>query len=423
MLQVVELHLHDVTVVSGVAEAAQFLPGHNNPGLIPTLPCAVERSRAIKGPPVRIMIDEGYGVGRTLLWVALYGQFSSFVLFNLTSAHAPQWTIQIAAACFTLVDVALPFTYDISRHAIAVSVVVFLFPVTRPVKFILLAHNAGPLAAVKSYRLFTLLASLPVIPARVLPAHVRSRVPAYEVTSRALLEIAAALVTVVLGCVLMRAFPPVTSSTVRTRFAHLMMFSGFLVFVLDGCAALATAMGAGPVARPFNSYLQSESVADWWRHRWDTVISLTLRMSVYEPLTKWLRTQSSADIATAVRIAPALATFIASALVHEYTFLAINRHYRGLGQVSKFFLVQPFLSAAEQPVLAAMDRVSASQRVKRGLQLGITLTLVLGSVWWLWCPTYDPPVSRANERTSDAVLNLAGLCPVTKHCVERRNHA
>lgn len=365
------------------------------------------------------MIDEGYGIGYTLLWVALYGQLSAILLFKLSQGQAPPWQLTLAVTICTAVDVAIPFTYDVSRHAIAVAVVVFLFPVTRPAKMILLTYDAGPLATVKTFRKFTLLMSLPVVPTRILPGHVQSRVPAYRVTGQAMLEMAAALLTVLAGCVVMRAYPPVPSPVFRTRLAHLMMFAGFLVFVLDGCAALATALRAGPVVRPFNSYLLSESVADWWRHRWDTVISLTLRMSVYEPLTRWLRTKSSADVATAVRIAPALATFIASALVHEYTFVAINRHFSGVGQVSKFFLIQPFLSAGEAPLLAGMDRVSASPRIKRGMQLAVTLTVVLSSVWFLWCPTYDPPVSLANERTSDAVLNLVGLCGMVKHCVER----
>ena len=367
------------------------------------------------------MSEHDFGLGLTVLWLC-YGLLSSLALLKLRSAGASKRACVTLASCLTVVDLIIPLTYDVAvEHEIAVSVVLFLFPVTRPTKLLLYAVGSGPLAHAEDTKTFLLLAVLPVVPLRCLPHRVQQRMRVYQLASARALELSGAVVAVLAGALLMRMYAPVPVPTLRTRVGHVASFVGFLMVLLDGSAALATALGAGPVVTPFNSFLLATSVHDWWRYRWDTIIALTLRMSVYDPVATQLTTNGARR---GPQVLPALLTFVASAAVHEYSCYAVSRQLASIGQVSKFFLAQPVLMAAERPLQRGARALLKLVGVTDGtsaavVQHVVTITLVAGSVYYLWCPSYDRPVSTANEGVADAVLRAIGLCSSVPYCDSR----
>jgi Membrane bound O-acyl transferase family len=363
------------------------------------------------------MTDDA-GLTTTALWLA-YGLASSLALYQLRALRASTGLKLACATLFSVIDLLVPFTFRGAQDAIAISVVVFLFPVCRPTKLLLYALDQGPLAIQHSIQQYVLTASLPIIPLRCLPERVQRRMRVLQPSAWTVCKMAVAVGGVLLGALMTRAYEPVSGSTVRSCFAHIISFVGFLVLLLEGAAVAALALGSEPLVRPFNSFLMAASINDWWSFRWDTVISLTLRLSVYDPLT-WLVLRLGGDPSTA-KIVPGLATFGMSALVHEYTLFALTRNVQGIGQVSKFFLVQPILVVVEHLLRRSfrwmLTRASVwHHNTEKALAHAITVCLVLGSVCIWWCPAYDPPVSIANERVADAVLRLAGLCEQAPYC-------
>lgn len=357
------------------------------------------------------------GVLETLAWVA-YGLASAASLRALKAGKAST-AVQVAAAlAFCAVDLYVPFTYATREHQVAVAVVLFLFPVVRPAKLVLYALGDGPLAAGRTLREHLVLSALPVIPLRCLPAGVRARMQQYGNTVKSGLHLLTACLSIVAGAVLLRWHAPAPSPTFHTRLGHMLAFVGFMVAVMDGAAALATAAGAGPVVRPFNAFWRATSLTDWWSYRWDTVVALTLRMSVFEPALAQI--QRTSKYRPALKSAAGVATFALSAAIHEYSVEA-QGHVWQRGQMTAYFLMQPGLIVLErclhQAIEAACDAARVSSAAYRRVACrAVTIALVVAPVWYVWCPAYDPPMSDVNANVSRAVLQMVGLCGAMPHC-------
>ena len=358
-----------------------------------------------------------FGFVETALWL-VYSVLSAVVVFKLRDRSR---TLQLSVALtFSAVDFCVPLTFDPTRHASAIALAVFLFPVTRPAKLVLSALGKGPLASAAHFKAFLVQCMLPVIPIRCLPDNVQRRMAIYQPSRAGAQHLAVACMAIVGGAYLTKNVEPASEPTLRSSTLHIVSFAGYLLLLLDTAALLATVLGAGAVVQPFNNFLLATSIADWWRYRWDTVVSLTLRMTVYDPLTAALGKPSNKAAATAARLAPAMSTFLVSALLHEYTLYCLDRRCVW-GQVSKFFLVQPALVMAERVLHGILRPFAEGVGIKESSASRLighmtTVGLVTASLYVWWCPAYDVPYSRANERVGDAVLRLAGLCKYVQFC-------
>ena len=351
------------------------------------------------------------GVPETLAWVA-YGLASAATLRVLKARKASTAAQVVTALVFSAIDLCIPFTYVTREHQIFVALVLFLFPVLRPTKLVLYALDSGPLVAGRTLRHYLVLAALPVIPQRCLTPGVRARMLPYVNTAKSAVHLIIACLAIGAGTVLLRWHAPASGPTFHTRLGHVLAFVGFMVVVMDGAAALATAAGAGPVVRPFNAFWRATSLTDWWSYRWDTVVALTLRMSVYEPALA--RIQPSSKFKPALQTAAGVATFALSAAYHEYSLEAQGQVWRR-GQLAMFFMLQPGLIVLERGVHQAVDAACSALRCdgaayRRLARRAVTAALIVGPVWYVWCPAYDLPVSDVNANAARAVQRLFGQC-------------
>jgi hypothetical protein len=362
-------------------------------------------------------MSSGSGLANTLAWL-LYGCLSSWCLWTLKRHGARKSIRLILAVIFSAVDIAIPFTYHTEKDQVAVAFVLFLFPVVRPTKLVLYAVDAGPLSVCYTLRHFLIVSALPVIPVRCLPLKVQTRMPVFKVTRRTAVNLIAACAAILLGSVMLSISSFEQHHMPWQRLWHLLAFTGFIVLVMDGAAALASGTGAGPVVQPFNDFWMAASVADWWSFRWDTVVALTLRMSVYDPVAG--RLQGRGQWVSALKCLAGLGTFALSSVIHEYA-LAAQGDVAEPGKLTAFFMCQPLLIFAEPWLHRAIRAVflcfkSSGSALERASLRALTLVLLFGSMYYLWCPAYDLPKSDVNIRTSRAVLRLVGLCSLVPHC-------
>ena len=335
----------------------------------------------------------------------------------------------MVALILSTVDVFTPFTFRTPAHGVVLAVFLFLFPVTRPAKLYLCAVGQGPLVAAKNIPQWLAIATLPVIPVQCLPSHVQSRVRTYKLSLARIAEIVSGLVCLVAAAYLRQLVHPDDLSVPWSRFMHTIAFVGFLVALMNGAAALATMCGVD-VVEPFNRFWKATSVADWWRYRWDTVIALQLRMTLYDPIAGPVA-HTGGKTATFLRHAAGVATFAGSSLIHEYALMA-QGHREAPGQLTVYFMAQPLLIALEaalrqrhrrlSPPRHRGERQTSPKKVRRltgpggAIDRAITVVLIVASVYYWWCPAYDPPQSNANKELFDETLHLVGLCASMPHC-------
>lgn len=373
------------------------------------------------------MAASRFGLVEGAAWLA-YGAVSALLFRKLCSSKAPRSVVFLFALVLSAVDLYVPFTFRRPAHGVVVSVFLFLFPVTRPAKLCLVVAGSGPLSAARTLKEWLAVAALPVVPVRCLPSHVQTRLQTYKWSAWRGAELALALAVLAASSSLRALVHPDEISVPWSRALHICAFVSFMVALMNGAAALATAAGV-QVVEPFNRFWEATSVADWWRYRWDATIALTLRMTVYEPLAGPVFRQGG-QTAAFLRQAAGVATFAGSSLIHEYSLVA-QGHRGSLGQLSLYFMAQPLLIYAEDllrlrhrraPARGARRKAGGEGTALPGMGPGgavdraVTVALVLGSVYFLWCPAYDPPLAPANSELGDELLRLLGVCDLVPFC-------
>jgi hypothetical protein len=348
-------------------------------------------------------------------WI-LYAIASSTFLYALRWTRAPRWVLACVAVAATAVDVLAPFTYSLPQHQASVLVLPFMLSLTRPWKLFLYVFDRGPLYNLPGLRDHLVLANMPVLPLKCLPEKIQRRMRVYKLNVSRVCELLALTSGMLLGSVLLRLYLPEESSQLWRRPVHMLVFVSYAGFIFNGGAALASSITGIPLIKPFNEFWLATSIADWWNYRWNTIVSVTLRMSVYEPMNAGLnRLQIQHPYATVIA---GTCTFVASGLLHEYA-LAAQGQSLALGRVSAYFLAQPVLMALEPAIQRAatvvVDRLGVPVQAKF-VQRVVTVALVNLAIYFLWAPVYDPPIGNLNDVSADAVLRMVGLCSVVPHC-------
>ncbi|CAH8389850.1 unnamed protein product [Eruca vesicaria subsp. sativa] len=108
----------------------------------------------------------------------------------------------------------------------------------------------------------------------------------------------------------------------------------FLVTVTLGCDLEAQ----------FNEPYLATSLHDFWGHRWNLMVSETLKLPVYLPIGKWRVNSSEWDMLLGI-----FATFLVSGVAHEIMFFYLMRE-KPTWEVSWFFVLHGVCTAAEVAV-------------------------------------------------------------------------
>ncbi|KAI3430457.1 hypothetical protein D9Q98_005052 [Chlorella vulgaris] len=201
-----------------------------------------------------------------------------------------------------------------------------------------------------------------------------------------------------------------------------------LSFVMDGPAALFSAVIGMEVSPHFDAPWRSQSLADFWAKRWDLAAGNTLRDLVYEPVQqgRLVRVQSAAQPRSTRASAAAAHTqlrqrralgsalsFLVSGAMHELQFGYMTGHWSG-GLMMLFFVAQVPLLAVERRLGAALQQ--RGWRIPGALRAAATLgTLLLLShiSFWAACHRYGVTaaalasvrgvVAAGRQATSDVV--------------------
>lgn len=360
-----------------------------------------------------------------LLLLALWLSYSvtSAAILHILRARQKFLVVLSAAICFSVIDTLVPFSFLIPHHALIVSEILFFFGVLRPAKMILFAFDRGPLGRDISLRQHVILAVLPVMPLKCLPENIQKRMMVYKVTTARMLEIAASLVLLLLSCVIRCHLEEANMPTAAGYAAQISAFISFMSQLLNLPAALATAWGCEPIVTPFNEFWKAASVVEWWNYRWNNVVSLTLRLSVYQPIVDAYKAMHPGRSTPGVVAALAgIATFTASGGIHVYAMVAQQLPHAALPLMSFFLLqavliaVQPFISNAAMQVLYSVSKPADEKARRHAVDRVLTAVMIISTVRLLWCAAYEPPYSHATHDLAQALLRVAGLCDMAPHC-------
>jgi hypothetical protein len=182
-----------------------------------------------------------------------------------------------------------------------------------------------------------------------------------------------ALVATVVASLLLYDLPPF----IRTCIYSMGLY-GLLSAVMDGPAAMVTALLGLKCSPHFDHPWRATSVASFWSKRWDLAAGNTLRQLVYDPIIerklighrayttdssgsrRSTRSSSSvkersssptpATTSMYTQLLGTFASFIISGLVHECIFFYLQSHFTG-GCWLIFFSIQPLAMIAERLLL------------------------------------------------------------------------
>lgn len=324
---------------------------------------------------------------------------------------------------FSVVDALLPFSFTVPQHSLIVAEILFFFGILRPAKLLLFAFNRGPLGRDISLRQHLILAVLPVMPLKCLPESVQKRMKVYKNSVARVLEIAASLAVLVLSCATRCSVDEENMSTIARDATQIVSFIAFMNQLLNLPAAIATALGSEPVVTPFNEFWRAASVAEWWNYRWNNIVSLTLRLSVYQPIVDTYKAMHPDRRAPGALVACAgVATFAASGGIHVYAMVAQRFPHAAIPLMS-FFLAQALLIAiqphASTAVMRAWSVISSptDEKARRYMvDRLVTAGLIGSTVMLMWCKAYEPPYSNATTTLAQALLRAANLCDKVPYC-------
>lgn len=328
-----------------------------------------------------------------------------------------------AAIVFSVIDAVLPLSFQVPSHSLIVAELMFFFGILRPAKLILFAFNRGPLGRDISLRQHLILANLPVMPLKCLPESIQKRMHVYQNSVARSLEIVASLVVLLLACAARCSLDADKMPAVARYATQLCAFLSFMNQLLNLPAAIATALGSEPVVTPFNEFWKAASVGEWWNYRWNNVVSLTLRLSVYQPIVDSYKATHPGRRTPGILIAVAgVATFALSGGIHVYAMVAQRFSHATLPLMS-FFLaqapligIQPHLATAVMQALRLISRPTDEKARRHTVNRVLTAVLIGSTVLSMWCRAYEPPFSDASEDLAQAFLRAVGLCDKVAHC-------
>ncbi|PSC73168.1 hypothetical protein C2E20_3736 [Micractinium conductrix] len=202
----------------------------------------------------------------------------------------------------------------------------------------------------------------------------------------------AKVLLVLAGLAALQLDPPLLAK----EFLYTLGLYAVLSFVMDGPAALISALIGVRVAPHFDAPWRATSLAEFWSKRWDLAASNALRCVVYEPLLEGrlvCDTSSQQGFVTRARVETAAAhrqaaterrrrwrmlasaaCFLVSGCMHEVQFLYMTGRTSG-GLMLAFFTAQVSLIAFET-VIAAWLR-HKGWRVPAALRTAATLAVLL----------------------------------------------
>lgn len=351
----------------------------------------------------------------------LYGIVSASILYALR-ANSTSRAVVAAAITFSVIDCLLPFSFTCPQHSLIVAEIIFFFGVLRPAKLILFAFDRGPLGRDLSLRQHVVLATLPVMPLKCLPEHVQKRMKVYKNSKARTLEIVASVVLLLFSCAARCSLDEEGMPTTAGYATQTVSFLAFMNQLLNLPAAIATALGSEPIVTPFNDFWKAASVSEWWNFRWNNVVSLTLRLSVYQPIVDAYKATQPSGRSTAVVALAGIATFAASGALHVYAMVAQRFPHAALPLMSFFLVqalliaVQPYLSKAVLQLLDAFGIARDEKGRKNDVDRTMTAAMIGSTVYFIWCRAFEPPRSHATHELAQALLRATGLCNAVPYC-------
>ncbi|KAG9455139.1 hypothetical protein H6P81_008043 [Aristolochia fimbriata] len=184
----------------------------------------------------------------------------------------------------------------------------------------------------------------------------------------------------------------------KSRFPHEVLLSVYclhlylsLELVLAAGAAAARA-GVGLELEPQSDepYL-STSLQDFWGRRWNLMVTGILRPTVYDPIRRWAGSTRRA------RLLGIIAVFLVSGLMHEVMFYYLTTEAETRWEVTWFFVLHGFCTAAE---VAAKEALAGKiPPPPPAVSRAATLVFVAVTGFWL----FFPPIirSRADVKVVD----------------------
>ncbi|KAL8192573.1 hypothetical protein R6Q57_027758 [Mikania cordata] len=161
----------------------------------------------------------------------------------------------------------------------------------------------------------------------------------------------------------------------------------------------------------FNEPYLATSLQDFWGNRWNLMVKAILHPTVYIPV----RSLSGRFLPKNLAPFPAVvASFVVSGLMHELIFYYIGR-LKATWEVTWFFVIHGVLSGAEVVVKKA---VGGRFRVPGVVSGAVTLSLVMGSSFWLFFPPFlraDTEVRSCKEFVAFMELVLRGRFVAPNH--------
>ncbi|XP_024369341.1 acyl-CoA--sterol O-acyltransferase 1 [Physcomitrium patens] len=187
--------------------------------------------------------------------------------------------------------------------------------------------------------------------------------------------------------------------------------------IFEGIAAIVSPMMGIELEAAFDKPFLAHSLSDFWGKRWNLLVSNLMRVSIYDPMLRFLlwnqsehhsRTEPSngeqsrngppSTISTSIISKPPLwarsiammAAFLTSGLMHELIFHNMTRQ-KPTWQVTVFFTLH---GAATLLELAIRRKVAfrPSKWISTPLTLGFTL---LTAVWYFYPPLVDSGTAEA----------------------------
>ncbi|XP_031489663.1 probable long-chain-alcohol O-fatty-acyltransferase 5 [Nymphaea colorata] len=157
----------------------------------------------------------------------------------------------------------------------------------------------------------------------------------------------------------------------------LLMSSSLDAFLAVGTIPARLWLGV-EVEQQFDRPYLATSLANFWGHRWNLVVTATLRPAVYWPV----RSACSRLVGSfPARLVAIVATFLVSALMHElvmYYLILEPPKWEWTG----FFVLHGFLVAGE----ACVKRFAGAVPLPRALKVAVTLTMLYVTAMWLFYP-------------------------------------
>ncbi|XP_031490783.1 probable long-chain-alcohol O-fatty-acyltransferase 1 [Nymphaea colorata] len=161
----------------------------------------------------------------------------------------------------------------------------------------------------------------------------------------------------------------------------LLMFSVLYIYLAVGTIPVSLCLGV-EIEPQFDRPYVSTSLGDFWGHRWNLIVTATLRPAVYWPVrSACLRLLGSLP----ARLVATLATFLVSGLMHEMLLYCLTVE-PPTWEWTGFFVLHGFLLTGELCLKRAVGPVA----LPRALKVALTLSLLYATAVWL----FYPPVIR-----------------------------